>query len=108
MAMLSSLTMYVDHHDAILGTPGVLESLLVSVADERLIPQVPFDFSCLLRVLFRVLIAGVVVACVAHPVSMAAAPSPLLQTRSSPALAASHKGRESLEMHAELPLLPPS
>lgn len=40
VAMLSSLTMYVDHHDAILVTPGVLQALLASVADDRLVPQV--------------------------------------------------------------------
>jgi hypothetical protein len=39
VAMLSSLTLYVDHHDAILATPGVLQALLASVADERLVPQ---------------------------------------------------------------------
>ena len=39
VSMLSSLTLYVEHHDAILGA-GVLPSLLVSVKDERLIPQV--------------------------------------------------------------------
>jgi hypothetical protein len=37
--MLSSLTLYVDHHDAILATPGVLQALLASVADESLVPQ---------------------------------------------------------------------
>lgn len=40
MDMLSSLTLYVDHHDAVLGA-GV-PSLLVSVKDERLVPQVSF------------------------------------------------------------------
>lgn len=39
VSMLSSLTLYVDHHDAILAA-GVLPSLLVSVKDERLVPQV--------------------------------------------------------------------
>ena len=37
--MLSGLTLYVDHHDAILGA-GVLPSLLTAVEDEKLIPQV--------------------------------------------------------------------
>lgn len=39
VSMLSSLTLYVDHHNAILGA-GVLPSLLLSIKDERLIPQV--------------------------------------------------------------------
>lgn len=40
VSMLSSLTLYVDHHDAILRTPGVLECLMDAVIDERLVPQV--------------------------------------------------------------------
>lgn len=40
VSMLSSLTLYVDHHGALLNTPGVLECLLDAVIDERLVPQV--------------------------------------------------------------------
>lgn len=40
VAMLSSLTMYIDHHSAILATPGVLDALLDTVIDDRVVPQV--------------------------------------------------------------------
>ena len=39
VSMLSSLTLYSEHHDAILRA-GVLPSLLQAVEDENLVPQV--------------------------------------------------------------------
>ncbi len=39
VSMLSSLTMWIDHHADILATPGVLDCLLDAVIDERLVPQ---------------------------------------------------------------------
>lgn len=40
VSMLSSLTMYVDHHDALLRMPGVLDALINAVTNDRLVPQV--------------------------------------------------------------------
>ena len=40
MSMLSSLTLHVDHHDALLRAPEVLQSLLGAITSADLVPQV--------------------------------------------------------------------